>query len=179
MSDTRFTATTGWYVEKGCIYSPDGLLWGTAASGPGGVLIEYGAHQAQADRDAELGRWRSVEHPDFVAYDHGDGRIRFLRELDGVSYSFARDYMSIRYPAECAEFPFLVVAREFFEAHPEPKPWEQAKDGEVWALTVGCGDAVVGAVLGKGGWAWLNAKTGLVIDLPITAGQRIWPEVSA
>ena len=180
MSDTRFTSTKGWYLEGGCVYSPDGEAWLEADTLAAVALIEYGAHKAQAERDAALGRWRSVEHPDFVAYDHGDGRIRFLRELDGVSYSFARDSMSIRYPAECAEFFFLVVAREFFEAHPEPepKPWLDAQPGEVWLLTVNGDDSRIVTLIGfdfrdfHGDYILLRSDS-------ITAGRRIWPEVSA
>ena len=180
MTDTRFTASNGWYVEGGMLHRSDDRSFGPIRGEAASASIEYGAHQARAERDAVLGRWRSVEHPDFVAYDHGDGRIRFLRELDGVSYSFARDYMSIRYPAECAEFPFLVVAREFFESHPEPKPWEQAEPGEVWSLRVGCNQVLVGAVCVEKGKAWRNAKTGFGIDLDITHGDLVWkPEVTA
>ena len=181
MSGTRFTASNGWYIENGSLRNPVGSRWGQVDPVVGSfvaeALFEYGAHKAQAQRDAELGRWRSVEHPDFVAYDHGDGRIRFLRELDGVSYSFARDYMSIRYPAECAEFPFLVVAREFFEAHPEPKPWEQAKPHEVWVLTFLSGlECAATYVNGK-----FRYGTGSAMVMEnVIAGKCIWkPGASA
>ena len=189
MSGTRFTASNGWYIEDGSLRNPVGSRWGqvdpVVDSFIAEALFEYGAHKAQTERDAALGRWRSAERPDYVAYDHGDGRVRFLRELDGVSYSFARDSMSIRYPAGCAEFPFSAVAREYFAAHPvpEPKPWEQATPGEVWVLTFPDGTSEAYKVYPGGTlitcWESNRLKSLTRDGIDAIAGRRIWPEVSA
>ena len=175
MSDTRFTATTGWYVEKGCVYSPDGLLWGTAASGPGGVLVEYGAHKAQAERDAALGRWRSVEHPDWVVYLADNGLARVVNELTGLPETLLH-----KRPGSSSDTSVgASVAREYFAAHPvpEPKPWEQAKPHEVWVLTFLSGlEYAATYVNGK-----FRYGTGSAMVMEnVIAGKCIWkPGVSA
>lgn len=67
--------------------------------------------------------------------------------------------------------------REFFAAHPEPKPWHEAKPGEVWELTH---DGNLGAWHVNGGGKEFFAP-GALLDIDnedITAGRRIWPEVS-
>jgi len=176
MIDTRFTASNGWYFHEEVLYEPDGSRFGPTWPRWSLASIEYGAHKAQAERDAELGRWRSVEHADFVAYDHGDGRVRFMRELDGISYSFTRDSTIFRHPAGCAEFPFLVVAREYFAAHPEPKPWEYASPGELWSLMTPDGDGVYLTIVADDyGMEFVGLKDRFSVDhTGITAGRPIW-----
>lgn len=138
------------------------------------------------ERDRELGRWRSKEHPDFVAYEHGDGRVRFVRESDGISYSFDRASASWFYAEYDAEAAFQVVAREYFEAHPEPKPWQDAKPGEVWVIDFDGHTDVVCRVLSAS--RFTNSGHGFMPLEPssyhavgtfapaVTAGRRIWPE---
>lgn len=75
------------------------------------------------ERDIELERWRSKEHPEYVVYLHDDDRVRVVRESDGVSYSWNRLSVTLPYGQGCAELQFQPVAREFFAAHPEPKPF--------------------------------------------------------
>lgn len=77
----------------------------------------------QHERDIELERWRSKEHPEYVVYLHDDDRVRVVRESDGVSYSWNRLSVTLPYGQGCAELQFQPVAREFFAAHPEPKPF--------------------------------------------------------
>lgn len=72
--------------------------------------------------------------------------------------------------------------REFFEAHPEPKPWRDAKDGEIWALSIGPNtnayeyDACNAFFdrVGSRGTKGISAGSA-----GITAGHRIWPEVAS
>ncbi|WP_157541028.1 hypothetical protein [Microbacterium sp. XT11] len=83
----------------------------------------------QAKRDEELGRWRSRVHPNYVVYLIGYDAL-VVGEHVGLSERFARDVVDDaenRVPAQ--------VAFEYFEAHPERKPWEDAKEGEVWIIT--------------------------------------------
>ena len=141
MSDTRFTATTGWYVEGGFVRFPGGAYWldtQNPTQKPGAVtLIEYGAHKALAERDAALGRWRSVEHPDVVSYprdsnDNGDHAL-LVDETTGVNVFIRRTLDGIVWAGGIGFW--RKVAAEYWAAHPEPKPWEQAKPHEVWVLT--------------------------------------------
>jgi len=192
MSAERFTASDGYYIERGDLRRPDGaLLFNVLKTETAVALIEYGAHKALADRDTALGRWRSVKQPGYVAYDHGDGRARLLRELDGVSYSFTRESSSVRYGETCAELPFLVVAAEFFAAHPvaEPKPWEHAEPGQLWMLIAEGVENEYATILGGRSVAESHlyfvptravtlVKLGLTATV-ITAGRRIFPEVTS
>ena len=134
----------------------------------------------QAERDIELGRWRDPENPDYAVYrtpeeDDEDGRcVRVLDESSGESWlEWERLFLSgpsIRY---FAAHP---------ESEPEPKPWEEAKPGEVWALTY----AGIEETAWVADFTWgapprfrqfKNLLTPIFTnDKHITAGRRIWPE---
>ena len=196
MSDTRFTASNGFYVQDERVYRPDGEAWLEAHTLAAVALIEYGAHKAQAQRDAELGRWRSVEHPDWVVYpetfDHPEAVwpepdvVRVLDELSGIHLTYRRGH-PVRNRVGS------MVAREYFAAHPvpEPKPWEQAQPGEVWELTTESRVDEYATILGKS--MDLMTFDNVVYFMPtsevrlprlgltatiITAGVRKYPEVS-
>ena len=184
MSDTRFTASNGLYVENGQVYLPDGTKANADLSSVRAVLlIEYGAHQAQAQRDAELGRWRSVEHPDYFAVGEGDDSVRVCDESVLRVWGFSRKsaaedpnaYWAINSEVACS------VAREYFAAHPEPKPWHDAGPGELWSLMTADGDAVYLAILADDfGMEFVGLKDRFSVGYTgITAGRRIWPDVSA
>jgi len=183
MTEERFTASNGLYVENGQVYLPDGTRANADLSSVRAVvLIEYGAHKAQAQRDAELGRWRSVEHPDWVVYPGKPDEslpVRYqecvvVDERDGNRLVYGT-LITSWYSGEGKE-----VAREFFTAHPvpEPKPWEQAETGEVWVLTVDGDDT---RVVTSVGFEFQDFHGDYIRRLSdsITAGRRIWPEVSA
>ena len=185
MSDTRFTASNGLYVENGQTYLPDGTRATADLSSVRAVLlIEYGAHNAQAERDAALGRWRSVEHPDWVVYPNtailatepSYRECHVIDERTGDRYHYG-SRLSQLYLGEGKE-----AAREYFAAHPvpEPKPWEQAQPGEVWALTGAGGLEQPWRRTEDERWAACVAKL-ILYSQPegIIAGRRIWPEVSA
>ena len=181
MSDTRFTSTKGWYLEGGCVYSPDGEAWLEADTLAAVALIEYGAHKAQAERDAALGRWRSVERPDWVVYPGkpdeslpvGYQECVVVDERDGNRLVYGT-LITSWYSGEGKE-----VAREFFAAHPvpEPKPWLDAQPGEVWLLTVNGNDS---RIVTRIGFEFRDFHGDYIRCLSdsITAGRRIWPEVS-
>lgn len=93
--------------------------------------------QFQAQRDAALGRWRSPVEPDCVVYPTALGDVVgsvmtlvVVNELTGLSHSSQRGAI-LRTPQGRA-------ARLYFDAHPivRPKPWEDARFGEVWALSI-------------------------------------------
>ena len=185
MTEERFTASNGLYVENGQVYLPDGTRANADLSSVRAVvLIEYGAHKAQAQRDAELGRWRSVDHPDYSAVGAGDDSVRVCDESVLRVWGFTRKeaaedpnaYWAINSEVACS------VAREYFAAHPEPKPWHDAQPGEVWALTHHGEDIAVQRQVGDFDHLFAtldNHRSISVIHHGTTAGRRIWPEVSA
>lgn len=124
----------------------------------------------QAERDAELGRWRWPENRDYVVYPNGE-YARVVREWEGTSESFLRQDVA----QEGTWNPYR-AARAYFEAHPEPKkPWEDAKQGEVWALKFG--DQSEDSWFVNKDW-FQNTRTLtciLLADKSITAGRRIYP----
>lgn len=124
----------------------------------------------RAERDEELGRWRWPENPDYVVYPDEDGDVVVINEGKGISSSIIiRRDIGTRNP----DHPSTKAARAFFDAHPERKPWHDAKPGEVWAVTI---DGVERALLveheqftdGNEGWYFAEPE--------ITAARRIWPE---
>lgn len=178
MSGTDFTASNGGSIRSGFVYDSKGGTMGIRVGSEMSVtLIEYGAHLALTERDAKLGRWRSVEHPDFVVYPQvGIECVWVLDERDGMMLSVDR--------ADTAQFTakeWRVVGAEFFAAHPvpEPKLWEQAQPGELWYLEDRHDTGaylVIEDALGKefiGQSCRFSTKF-----VGITAGRRIWPGTS-
>ncbi len=130
----------------------------------------------QAERDQELGRWRDPENPDYICYPvAGDpDDIWVVYEGSGLAY------MRERNQAFYAGNKFSEVARRYFAAHPEPKPWHAARPDcdEIWVLTIhGCEQPVY--VTEFGGEPAFQVPGGETMSLShgaITAGHRVWPE---
>ena len=125
----------------------------------------------QAERDETLGRWRDPENPGIVCYPvAGDlDAVWVMREGDGSRYHATRTRWEHLVPHYVAE-----AARRYFQAHFEPKPWEKARPGEVWVLTIE-GGVEAWRLNEYGKWTNISA-TVLLANPPITAGRRIWPE---
>lgn len=121
----------------------------------------------QHERDEELGRWRSAEHPDYICNEH-DGAIFVTDERDGRQLLMHRGDGIPSLPE------YADVARAYFEAHPESKPWHDAKDNEVWALTINGKEEA--AMLYRVGEFETTKGTYRVSASAITAGRRIWPD---
>lgn len=96
-------------------------------------------------------------------YRGGNGHLCVKSATEGFF-----DVRSIAAPHEQA-------LREYFAQ--EPKSWEEAKPGEVWALTVGGSEDAF--AFSEGCW-WPVYRTAAELDpltiLQVTAGRRIWPE---
>ena len=133
-------------------------------------MDELRAH-LQAERDEQLGRWRDPENPDCICYPvAGDpDDIWVVYEGSGLAY------MRERNQAFYAGNRFSEVARRYFAAHPEPKPWEEAKAGEVWILTRYGAEEPFFVTGGEFTSTDLAVATDLD-DPRITDGRRIWPE---
>ncbi|KQT75374.1 hypothetical protein [Microbacterium sp. Leaf436] len=137
----------------------------------------------QAEADERLGRWRWPENPNYVVYIE-DG---YAVVVDEAGPKKTPDRIASRHLEDpvgsigWGEF----AARAYFDAHPEPKPWHDAKPGEVWELTLE-GEKPAAFYPSKsmnGYFTPVMPNTGTTavnFDWPlITAGRRIWPEVSS
>ena len=186
MTDTRLALRHAWYLQDGEIFDSYGDSMYNAEELQGtnpyiASLIDYGAHKPLADRDAELGRWRSVARPDCVVYPSPDrdDSCTVLDEVTGFSVvtSLAEAHDDFLFSSR-----LRIVGREYFAAHPvpEPKPWEDAASGELWSLMTADGDAVYLAILADDyGMEFVGLKDRFSAGYTgITAGRRIWPEVS-
>jgi hypothetical protein len=134
---------------------------------------------AQAKHDADLGRWRDPFEPHYVVYsEDGGDAARVLDERDGVTVVANRR-------VESTDTGYYGAAFRFFEAHPERKPWQDAKPGEVWELTTRDEESVPAmSSSSDSGVVIFTAAThdaGGTEEIVsysdyITAGRRIWPE---
>lgn len=134
----------------------------------------------QHERDEELGLWRSPSDPTWTAVrrnttiyfqneDH-ERSFHFVPKLEGSIRAWSSDLQALAY--------------EYIEAHPERKPWEEAKPGEVW-LFRGKGDIKPSAFM-KSHVGWTNSEAVVVQrDPALPYGgtrdesfepRRIWPE---
>ena len=135
----------------------------------------------QAERDEQLGRWRDPENPDWVVYPVGDDfrHIRVLNERTLFRKAWSR--------SEANRYAFndeaVGATRRYFDAR--PKPWVDAKPGEVWALTyAGIEETAWVADFTWGAPPRFRQFKNLLNpiftnDKHITAGRRIWPEGEA
>lgn len=121
-----------------------------------GTSVEMSAEEAVAliesldhEKDEDLGRWRWPESPDYVVYAKGETEaeprsgVRVVHESSGRSRDIGR---SIVDACESTVSTFGQAARAYFEAHPERKPWHDAKSGEIWVLTIDGSERVVSVV---------------------------------
>ena len=130
----------------------------------------------QAERDEQLGRWRDPENPDIVCYPVACDldAVWVMYEGDGSRYYVTRtDWERIR-PHYVSE-----TAGRYFAAHPKPKPWDDAEEGDIWVLTI---DNDTEEVFRCGENGLYSLKTGNPLGSllscgsnKITAGHRIWP----
>lgn len=177
----EFTASNGARFEEhpnGTVTLTGGILDPRIELSPGMVfgLREFFHHK----RDEELGRWRYPPNPVYVVYpgwSAGEEQrfARVVNEHMGLS--------SVVYEHDRSERGDSDIARAFFNAHPEErKPWEDAKPGEVWELTLDDHSehtVFIHTDRTTGGRDGLSAGGGYFdIDdgAGITAGRRIWPE---
>lgn len=86
--------------------------------------------------DKRLGRWRWPENPDYYVKSMSLDRVAVVYDhSEGLAYGqFNR--VNVVNPFRITTDPMANAARAYFDAHPEPKPWHDAKPGEVWVLTV-------------------------------------------
>lgn len=134
--------------------------------------------------DKRLGRWRSVSEPHLVCYPtvgYETDEVTVVDERDGESETV------LRKRSQEARGWVGEAARAYFDAHPERKPWHEAKPGEVWVLDIeeNYAEPRTGPceVRGERDDLWFlelstESQFGLGSRL-ITGGRRIWPEGDA
>lgn len=138
----------------------------------GGANEEALREMFRAEDDAALRRWRWPENPDFIVYSDGDDRVNVFYEPGGGSSSWDRADAALSVESDPQR-----AALAYFDAHPESKPWHEAADGEVWALT---GAGGLEQPWRRVGDRWVSFSGEIVYDaVRAIAGRRLWPEVSA
>lgn len=129
----------------------------------------------QHERDKDLGRWRWPENPDYVVMDDGLNFVKILHEPSMETTTWERGWKDTRSVADEAGVAY-------FEAHPERKPWEDAKQGEAWELTFSetGGGGTEPWIVHKGTFRDPDYVNHVPLnDSTITDGRRIWPEGDA
>lgn len=156
---TEFKAASGRTVRVG----GDGSVMFGRVNGFLSREATYDAEEYfQAKHDEELGRWRWPLDPDYVAYlrDDEPRRVRVIRESTG-------DFTDT-VEGSTLDGPFKDAARAYFEAHPAPKPWHDAKAGEFWSVEhLGIEVCRVDDVNGTLRFVGVDGR-GLSVSMPIT-----------
>lgn len=131
----------------------------------------------QAEADERLGRWRWPENPEYVVCPRDNGSVTVFEESSPTAaLTF---WKGVSRPGTSSG-KYMDAARAYFDAHPEPKPWHEAVEGEVWALTIGDDTEPRGWMAeGDGPRFWRGGHSIDRLSGSISAGRRIWPEVSA
>lgn len=143
----------------------------------GGVVVDALREFFRAEEDERLGRWRWPENPDYVVYGFKPGMLllRVVDESDGTARNYYRDDMSFQSP----DNEHRRTARAYLDAHSEPKPWDEAEVGEIWAFAIEGLDGEWAAVSkGDEEWEWADGGRLNVAPGHLKAARRIWPEVS-
>ncbi|GAA5198731.1 hypothetical protein [Microbacterium jejuense] len=131
----------------------------------------------RAEEDELLGRWRSSEHPGFVAHVHEGGLYVWVsKEVGGASTgAFYRDAVD----TNNRRSEFARVARAYFDDHPVSKPWHDAKEGDIWVLDLIASGEAPWQVVGQ---RFEHVQTGTarpLNDKSFREGRRIWTEETA
>lgn len=129
----------------------------------------------RAEEDERLGRFR---HGEYVVYPDGEDQLGNRHVVTVWEKNGRRDSI---YEDNIPNTVYGASARAYFDAHPEPKPWHNAKPGEVWVLTVdGAESAFYPSKSLDRAFTPVTPGTGRTAvsmdSFEITAGRRIYPE---
>lgn len=178
---TGFKAASGRAVN---VAADGSLMFGRV----NGYLSKEAAYDAEeyfrAKHDEELGRWRWPINPHWIAMEgnrNRDGRrtVALFNEQ-----TFESCLVNDRVLESSIDDASHRAGRAFFEAHPELKPWHDAKAGEFWSVHhVGIETCRVDDVNGTLRFVGVDSH-GLSVSMPIThhsitAAVRMIAEVTA
>ena len=141
------------------------------------IQSQYEAARAffQAERDDALGRWRDTENMDMVAYP-GSVSLDWVVVLDESTGGTDVVFRQPRKPTKDSDF--RLVADRYFATHldPEPRPWEEAKVGEIWEIgLLELGPSA--CLVTEGDFVEISGRFEVAIGSSlIESGRRIWPE---
>ena len=175
MSETLFTSSGGVAVEELAEANSSLSRWRV-----GGAIFRHTPNEIEAlrefflhERDKELGRWRFDRGSRvYVVYPSINGSVRVLEESTGQSEVVTREAAAFDQFAWANE-----VADSYFAAHPDPKPWHDAKPGEIWVITTeNVADEVAVQVTPEGTFQYNDGHAWAIQDMPIRSARRIWPE---
>lgn len=184
-NDNVFTASNGVELE----HFPLGFLRVVRGRGPV-VMLSTGEQDALREFFEQGARprlpehwWVSPEHPGYAViraprWDDRDGKaVRVVRMADGEHETHWEHYETGVSPSSWRD-----AVTAYFEAPPEPKPWESAKPGEVWVLRAEADELVIeeqpymvddwGRFVCRFGSGFGTTLEGV----DVVAGRRIWPE---
>lgn len=167
LMDVQLTDTVGRNRLKG---------WGFLNAGDMDALTEF----ITARRDEELGRWHWPKHPEYVVYPKEptvtdpDANFRVVHEVTGRSRDVDIDVL-LQYGANSR---FGEAALAYADAHPAPKPWQDAKDGEVWRITSKAASAPRLATVHNGYFWFAGGGYDATDSKLIKAGERVFTEES-
>ena len=126
----------------------------------------------EARNDDRRGRWRWPENPDLVVYpNHGGGQVSVIDERDGSHAHYSRSLCASTTPSRMDGMH--AAAHAYFDAHPVRKPWQDAKEGEGWIVTIG-GEERLATV--QESYFWIGSEAYRQRGDDITAARKIWPE---
>lgn len=127
----------------------------------------------RAEEDERLGRWRSQQTPGWTAVIQDEtGLIIFSHEDGGRRFVVGSRNDTLAGRSETLK----AVAREFFDAHSEPKPWDDAKEGEVWVITPVRGEGEEYPAIFQAGK--FRDHGGFWEAKDLVFARRIWPRQS-
>ncbi|WP_053386003.1 hypothetical protein [Leucobacter japonicus] len=176
MSD-KFVASNGIRVKRTIHGSVEFGMGGNVQAKSAMALREFFQHE----RDQELGRWRWPENPDYVVYPTGEDSACAVDERSRDSSVQTRDLVRLREQLEGMSGGVHGALVAFFAAHPEPKPWHDAKPGEVWEFTyVQMGGGDITRVFTVDSLKQFRNTNGVRVDVAyqVLSARRIWPVVS-
>lgn len=125
----------------------------------------------EMEADQILKRWRWPENVNYVVYPSDNGWL-VLNELDGHTKHYThREHVGV------GGSNMTRAARAYFDAHPESKPWHDAKTGEVWVIKWPDGTESAWTVNNQGKFESPDSTYQLA-NPNITAARRIWPQVT-
>lgn len=132
-----FTASNGVELTR----TPEGhIIIPPVTTGLGEVTQQALREFFRAEEDERLGRWRWPQNPGFVVYHSESGYVNVVREHSHFGDTGGAAMRITRPDAEQYTSPisanFYNAAKAYFNAHPEPKPWHDAKHREIWVLFV-------------------------------------------